>query len=99
MPLNNRMFVGRSIGNHHVSLRPGQHKNEKSGGAISKISVNKVSPQVNLTNGIAGVGTMQNYTPKMKESPVFMTQNRSILEDFKSLSFGKKKKTNIKLKL
>ena len=102
MPLNNKMYVGRSVGHFPVSIRPGQRLKDIRGGmGISHTKVNKVSPQVNLTNGISGIGSMQNYTPKMKESPILSTQNKTILEDFKSLSFrnGKKKKTNIKLKL
>lgn len=102
MPINNRMLVGRNMGNHKVLLKQGQIRELVGGAVIATLPINKVNKRVNLTNGIAGMSTNAplSYKPKVKESPVYsMQNNKSILDDFKGLSFNSKKKKNIKLRL
>lgn len=91
-------MLNRNIRNHRVNIRPGQMV-ESVGGSVAKVKTNQVNPKVNLTNGIVGMNTVQNYAPKIKESPVYKAPNKSILADFKNLSFNSKKKKNIKLTL
>lgn len=92
MTLNNKIMIGRKMTNHVIS-----NKGDHSGGSV-RFTNNKVDARVNLTNGVKGIGTVQGFAPKIKEAPIYQAKSKELLEDFKNITFGRKKR-NIKFKL
>ena len=96
MPLDNRTMLSRKN-----IIMSSKISDSRSGGAIKIKKKSRVAQEVNLTNGIVGMHTVAPTMnkPRINDAPVFQSNNKSILDDFKKMSFNPKKKTNIKLKL
>lgn len=91
-------MIGRKMTNHVISNRTPSTRGEREGGSVTRHSKNPVDSRVNLTNGIKGIGTVQGFTPQLKAAPIYQAKSKEMLEDFKNITFGRKKR-NIKLKL